>query len=350
VLVILLLIYRSPVFLPVLVSAGLALVMAQAVVYLLARDGVLTVDGQSQGILSVLVLGAGTDYALLLISRFKEELHREDSWSVAMHRALAGSVPPSSPQAPRSSSACCACCCPTSTATSRSARSGDRHRRRGPRHDGLPAGTAHGLRPVLVLPVRAAPRRRRLPRQGGLGPGRPAGRPAPAGVWITTSLVLAFAALFTTQLEADGLSTAEQFTTEVDSVQGQEVLARHFPAGTGVPVSVIGAADEGDRLLELVSGVPGVAQAALTPASPGPPGAAPAQAGPPKVVEDKVQVQALLDVASTARRRRTPCCGCARRWTRSGTTCWSAAGPRSSTTSSRSRPATAGSSSRPSWW
>ena len=86
---ILLLIYRSPVFLPVLMSAGLALALAQAVVYLLAKAGVLTVDGQSQGILSVLVLGASTDYALLLISRFKEELHREDSWTVAMPRRAA---------------------------------------------------------------------------------------------------------------------------------------------------------------------------------------------------------------------------------------------------------------------
>ena len=63
-------------------------------------------------------------------------------------------------------------------------------------------------------------------------------------VWVTTALVLVGAALFTTQLDADGLTTAEPFTTEVDSVVGQEVLARHYPAGTGVPVSVIG--DEAD--------------------------------------------------------------------------------------------------------
>src|SRR5215218_7848252 len=94
ILLILLLIYRSPVFLPVLMSAGLALTLAQAVVYLLAKGGVLTVDGQSQGILSVLVLGASTDYALLLISRFKEELHVEDSWSVSMRKALRGAFPP----------------------------------------------------------------------------------------------------------------------------------------------------------------------------------------------------------------------------------------------------------------
>jgi len=100
ILVILVLIYRSPVFIPVLVSAGMALVIAQAVVYLLADGGVLTVDGQSQGILSVLVLGAGTDDALLLISRFKEELHQQDSWTVAMRGALRGPSRPSSPRGP----------------------------------------------------------------------------------------------------------------------------------------------------------------------------------------------------------------------------------------------------------
>jgi RND superfamily putative drug exporter len=57
--------------------------------------------------------------------------------------------------------------------------------------------------------------------KGVVGPGRPAGRPAPAGRVDHHLAGPAFAALFTTQLEADGLSTAEQFTTEVDSVQGR---------------------------------------------------------------------------------------------------------------------------------
>jgi RND superfamily putative drug exporter len=299
VLVILLLIYRSPVFLPVLVSAGLALVMAQAVVYLLARDGVLTVDGQSQGILSVLVLGAGTDYALLLISRFKEELHREDSWSVAMHRALLGSVP--AIVASGATVILGLLCLLLSDLNS--------NKSLGP--VGAIGIAAAVLAMTVFLPALLMVFGRYwffpfVPRhdddvshdKGVWGRvARLVGR-RPRAVWITTSLVLAFAALFTTQLEADGLSTAEQFTIEVDSVQGQEVLARHFPAGTGVPVSVIGDAAEGDRLLDLVSGVPGVAQAALTPEAPGPPGAAPEQAGPPKVVGDRVQVQALLDVAS----------------------------------------------------
>ncbi|MGW2995713.1 TOMM precursor leader peptide-binding protein, partial [Streptomyces sp. NPDC001193] len=75
VLLILLLVYRS-VLLPLVIifSAVLALGLACAVVYALADRGAVRVDGQVQGILSILVIGAATDYALLLAARFREEL------------------------------------------------------------------------------------------------------------------------------------------------------------------------------------------------------------------------------------------------------------------------------------
>src|SRR5205814_1112073 len=75
VFVLLVLVYRSP-LLPVVVllTSGLAVTVAGSVVYLLARHGVVTLNGQSQGILMVLVVGACTDYALLLVSRYRDEL------------------------------------------------------------------------------------------------------------------------------------------------------------------------------------------------------------------------------------------------------------------------------------
>ncbi len=92
---ILILVYRSP-FLWVipLVSAGFALSLASAVVYLLATNDVLSLNGQSQGILTVLVFGAGTDYALLTVSRYREELHYYERPVDAVKAAWRGTVEP----------------------------------------------------------------------------------------------------------------------------------------------------------------------------------------------------------------------------------------------------------------
>src|SRR6185369_2640436 len=75
ILLILLVAYRSPVV-PVLVllAAGFALAVANGVVLGLAQHGVVAVSGLSRGILDVLVLGAGSGYALLIVSRLREEL------------------------------------------------------------------------------------------------------------------------------------------------------------------------------------------------------------------------------------------------------------------------------------
>ncbi len=95
VLVILLVVYRSPILpIAVLVSAVLGLSAAAAVVYQLAKNDVITLSGQSQGILFILVVGAATDYALLLVSRFKEALHDEESSWVALTKAWRGAVEP----------------------------------------------------------------------------------------------------------------------------------------------------------------------------------------------------------------------------------------------------------------
>ena len=94
VIVILLLTYRSPVLwiLPIL-SAGFALFVAQALIYFLAKYADLTVNGQSQAILTILVIGAGTDYALLLVARYREELRRHEDRHEAMAFALHRAAP-----------------------------------------------------------------------------------------------------------------------------------------------------------------------------------------------------------------------------------------------------------------
>ena len=86
---ILLITYRSPFLwlLPV-ISSGVALFTTQAVIYLLAAHAGLTVTGMSVAILYVLVFGASTDYALLIVARYREELRRHDRRHPAMAEAL----------------------------------------------------------------------------------------------------------------------------------------------------------------------------------------------------------------------------------------------------------------------
>jgi len=93
--IILIFVYRSPfLWLIPLIAAGIALSTASALVYILADNDIVVLNGQSQGILTVLVFGAGTDYSLLLVSRYREELHRHRLHTTAIRRALRGTVEP----------------------------------------------------------------------------------------------------------------------------------------------------------------------------------------------------------------------------------------------------------------
>ena len=94
VIVILLFTYRSPILwlLPILCAVS-ANFIATGLVYLLAKYADLTVNGQSQAILSILVIGAGTDYALLLVARYREELRRHEDRHEAMAFALHRAAP-----------------------------------------------------------------------------------------------------------------------------------------------------------------------------------------------------------------------------------------------------------------
>jgi RND superfamily putative drug exporter len=82
--------------------------------------------------------------------------------------------------------------------------------------------------------------------------------PRPRLVWVVTAVVLGALALGTTQLEADGLQSKDSFRTTPEAVTGEAALARHFAAGAGNPVQVIGNAEAADPLRAAVSGTPGV--------------------------------------------------------------------------------------------
>jgi RND superfamily putative drug exporter len=80
----------------------------------------------------------------------------------------------------------------------------------------------------------------------------------PRLVWVVTTVVLGSLAFGITGLEANGLQTKDSFRTEPESVTGEAVLARHFPAGAGNPVQVVGKAEAAGQLQSALSGTPGV--------------------------------------------------------------------------------------------
>src|SRR5699024_7366739 len=95
VLIILTVVYRSPLLpIAVIVTAVFALCLAALVIVPLARGDVLVLNGQSQGILSILVIGAATDYSLLLVARYREELHRYEHPFAAMRTAWRATLAP----------------------------------------------------------------------------------------------------------------------------------------------------------------------------------------------------------------------------------------------------------------
>jgi len=260
VVVILLLTYRSPVlWLLPLSTVFVSLTAAQAVIYLLARDAGLTVNGQSAFILTVLVFGAGTDYALLLTARYREELRRHPD----RHQAMAVALGRAAPAIIASAATVILSLLTLLVAELNSTKS------LGPV---MAVGIAVGLLAMItLLPALLVIVGRWVfwPRRPTLGSAEPTERglwarigrrmaPRPRLVWVVTALVLAALTLGVTQLEANGLQSKDSFRTEPESVKGEAVLARHFAAGAGNPVQVIGTAEAAAQLQAAVAGTPGV--------------------------------------------------------------------------------------------
>src|SRR5215467_1116688 len=243
VILILLITYRSPVvwLLPV-ISSGVALITAQAVVYLLAKHAGLTVNAESGSILDVLVFGASTDYALLIVARYREELRRHDR----RHPAMAEALVRAGPAIIASASTVIIALLMLSFAQLGSTKS------LGPV---LAIGVGVGmLAMITLLPALLVtfPRGVFWPYRPAYGSPEPTTRglwarvgwsiaPRPRITWITTAMILGILALGLTGLKANGLTNAQSFRGHPDSVIGETVQARHFPAGAGQPVVVIGS-------------------------------------------------------------------------------------------------------------
>lgn len=257
---ILIVVYRSPVLwiLP-LFSAVIALSTAGGVVYLLTKNNVIDLNGQSQGILSVLVLGAATDYALLLISRYREELHHHDHPAQAMKAAYKGVFEPILASGATVIAALLVLLL--------SDLSGNR---------GLGPVGAIGIAAAMVTILTLLPALLivfgrwifwpRIPRNddvnsqltGTWAKIGSAVEKRPRKLWIITASALIVLAGFSTTLNAKGLSTADAFTQRPDSVVGLELLGEHFPGGAGQPTEVVVREDLIDPVSAALMGVKGV--------------------------------------------------------------------------------------------
>lgn len=330
VFIILLVVYRA-VLLPFLVLATsvFALCASILVIYLLAREGLISLSGQSQGILSILVIGAATDYSLLLVARYRESLLQYQSRWTAMVKALRGS---SAPIVASGATVIIALLCllfsqlksnqslgPIAAtgivfsllaaltflpavllATGRSAFWPFRPRPGAGDGTAPASGTATGLEGARGL----------WKRVGGLVARRP------RVTWISSLVLLLAAAAGVTQLQAAGVPQSDFILAESDAVKGQQVQAEHFDAGSGSPVIIIAGADDRQEVLAEVKETPGVTQASFfTGSSPqnapsGPPSGPPSDASPdapsgppsgaeaqsdPVVRDGRVMINAITD-------------------------------------------------------
>jgi RND superfamily putative drug exporter len=257
--------YRSPIlWLVPLTVIGFADRVSAVVGGMIARHAGLTLDGATAGITSVLVFGAGTNYALLLISRYREELARTRQHRAALRTAVRNTGP------------------------------------------AIVASNATVVLALLMLLFASSPSTRSLGVQGGCGlvvaalfvlvvlpsllavvgvrvfwPFIPRlGSPdlATAGVWhriadpVTRHPVrvavtaIAALALLTAGLVGTpfGLTQIQQFRVRADSVAGYETLAAHFPGGASDPAFVIGAADRATAVQRAIIATPGVVSATDT--------------------------------------------------------------------------------------
>lgn len=265
VFVILVIVYRSP-LLPILVlgTATFALCASILVVWWLAKADIVTVNGQVQGILSILVIGAATDYALLYTSRFREALRDHRTGWDATKAALRGSLEPI--LASGGTVIVGVLCLLLSDLNSNKA---------------LGPVAAIGIAFSLLAALTLLPALLLAFRRAAFWPLRPAfgsAHPVVTGpdargiwakvgrlvarrsrtVWIVCTVALLAMGTGLVGLQADGVPQSDLVIGSSQARDGQDVLADHFPGGSGSPAEVIGAESKTDELVRAITTVDGV--------------------------------------------------------------------------------------------
>jgi RND superfamily putative drug exporter len=261
--ILLLITYRSPVlWLIPLITVAFAEQCSRAIAYALAQAGVV-INGETAGVLVVLVFGAGTDYALLIVARYREELRRHED----RHEAMAFAMRRSSPAIMASGLTVIAgllCLLAASLNSNRGL---------GPVSA---VGIAVGLVAMLTLlpailvitgrwvfwpfvPHYGSPLKEESGLWARIGH---AISPRPRLVWIVVSVALGAMALGLFRIDTN-LTQLEGFRGTVDSVEGQKLLALSFPQGATAPTDVVVTpAANASQAAEVAQTVPGVVQVA----------------------------------------------------------------------------------------
>ncbi|RRD03502.1 MMPL family transporter [Arachnia propionica] len=263
VLVILVLVYRAVILpLVVLLTSVFALATALLANWWLARWGVLTITGQTQGILFILVIGAATDYSLLYTARYYEELGRRPDGLAATKAAWLGTVEPILASG-GTVIAGLLCLLLSDLGSNRSL---------GPV---AAIGIAFAmLASLTLLPAFGLLLGRiaywpRAPRRADDGAEEESGTGGyarigtwiaarPRKVWISCIAVLALGAAFAPTLKAQGVPVSEFVLGASQAREGQQRLAQHFPGGSGSPAYV--STTEGDlqEVADLLLANPGI--------------------------------------------------------------------------------------------
>lgn len=260
VILILLFTYRSPILwaLPIF-SAVVALQTAEALIYFLAKYADLTVNGQSQAILSVLVIGAGTDYALLLVARYREELRRHEDRHEAMAFALHRAAPAILASAATVAIGMLVLLFAQMNSTA-----------------GLGPVAAIGIVVTLVVMLTLLPALLVIFGRWMFWPARPAygsAEPTTSGlwarvgrriavrprrVWVVTAVALGVACLGTLALRTGNIPSDEQYTKETDSTVGQRLLVDHGLVDNSTPLQVVAKDSATDAVVAALRSVPGI--------------------------------------------------------------------------------------------
>ncbi len=310
VFVILLLVYRSVVLpLAVLFTSVFALCAAILLVFGMAKAGWIQLNGQSQGILSILVIGAATDYALLFVARFREALTHTNNRTQAVLTAWKASFEPI--LASGATVIIALLCLLFSDLNSNKA---------------LGPVAAAGILCSLFAALTLLPALMALLGRAAFWPFRPKLLPdderepeivtglegqkglwhatgrlvskRPRVVWVASVLLLLVAATGVLQLKANGVPQTDVILAKSDAVDGQEALARHFDAGSGSPAVVVTSQGAAQQVLDKVKAANGVGDAYLLADGNVPITGAPGTPSEPAVRDGRVLINATLDSAA----------------------------------------------------